>query len=123
MKKIKNHGIGVDIENIDRFNKFKYIGDKSLLMKIFTENELEYCFSKESAAPHLAVRYTGKEAIIKALNSIGKNVKFNEIEIYNNEIGVPMVRIDKFNNLKIYLSLSHCEDKAIAFATVVEIAN
>jgi holo-[acyl-carrier protein] synthase len=114
-------GIGTDIEEIERF-RLTNKGHKTLLAKIFTEEELEYCFSKEPAAPHLAARYTGKEAIIKALNSIsmGKNLELNEIEIYNNEIGVPMVHINKFNNLEIYLSLSHCKDKAIAFVIIVE---
>ena len=116
-------GIGTDIEDIERFRLLTMENHRTLFAKIFTENELEYCFSKESAAPHLAVRYTGKEAILKALNSIGKDIQFNEIEIYNNKIGVPMVRINKFKNLTVYLSLSHCEDKAIAFATVVEITN
>jgi len=114
-------GIGTDIEDIERF-RLTNKDHKTLLAKIFTEKELEYCFSKKPAAPHLAARYTGKEAIIKALNSIsiGKNLQFNEIEIYNNEIGVPIVNINKFKNLEIYLSLSHCKDKAIAFVIIVE---
>lgn len=122
INKIKSFGIGVDIERIDRFRELDYIENSSFLNKIFTKSELDYCFSKGSAAPHLAVRFAGKEAVIKALSSIGKvNLLFNEIEILNNENGVPMVRINNpvLHNLQIYLSLSHCKDKAIAFATVI----
>lgn len=123
MNKIKNFGIGTDIESIDRFRKLDYIINNSFLSKIFTENELEYCFSKKKTASHLAARYVGKEAIVKALSSIGKvNLNYKEIEILNSENGVPRVRINNinFHNLLIYLSLSHCKDKAIAFAIVME---
>lgn len=121
MKRIKNFGIGTDIESIDRFRELDYVENKLFLNKIFTENELKYCFSKETAAHHLAVRYTGKEAIIKALSSMGKTLKFKQIEIHNDENGVPLVRINNFHNLQVYLSLSHCKDKAIAFTTVMEV--
>ena len=92
--------------------------------RIFTQREQEYCFSKKTAAPHLTARYCGKEAIVKALASIGgANVRYTDIEIINKQDGMPVVRVDKegFSDLQIHLSLSHCKDKAIAFAIVVEI--
>jgi len=118
-----NFGIGVDIENVDRFEKFISTGNNSFLNKIFTQSEIEYCFSNGKIAPHLAARYAGKEAIVKALTSIGKTkVDYREIEIANNGNGVPMARInnEEFDNFQIHLSLSHCKDKAIAFAVVME---
>lgn len=124
MKRIKNFGIGTDIESIDRFKKLDVGENDSFFNKIFTKNELDYCFSKEDAPPHLAVRFAGKEAVVKALSSIGKvNLNYEEIEIFNNENGVPIVRINNinFHNLQVYLSLSHCKDKAIAFAVVMEV--
>lgn len=124
MKRIKNFGIGADIESIQRFTKLDYVENNAFLKKIFTKNELEYCFSKGKAASHLAVRYAGKEAVIKALSSIDKiNLSYREIEILNNENGVPIVGINNvcFHNLKVFLSLSHCDDKAIAFAVVIEV--
>jgi holo-[acyl-carrier protein] synthase len=124
MKRIENFGIGADIEGIDRFRELNLVDNKSFLDRVFTKKELDYCFSKQEPAPHLAVRYTGKEAIIKALSSIGKeNLSHKEIEILNNEKGLPLVRLNDrdFNRLQISLSLSHCEDKAIAFAAVKEI--
>lgn len=91
--------------------------------KIFTKNELDYCLSKRAAASHLAARYAGKEAVVKALTCIGRiNVNYKQIEILNDENGVPRVRIDKtgFDDLQIHLSLSHCRDKAIAFTIVTD---
>ncbi len=92
--------------------------------RIFTPREQDYCFSKKTAAPHLAARYCGKEAIVKALVSIGgTNVRYSDIEIINEKDGMPVARVNKegFRDLQIHLSLSHCNDKAIAFAIVMEI--
>jgi holo-[acyl-carrier protein] synthase len=122
-QRIKNFGIGVDIEQIDRFNKLDFIGNNSFLNKIYTDSELEYCFSKKKAAPYLAVRYAGKEAIVKALTSLSQpSLKYNEIEIFNDENGAPKVRFNNVisDDLDACLSLSHCKDRALAFAVVME---
>jgi holo-[acyl-carrier protein] synthase len=119
-----SEGIGVDIENVIRFKKLDRSKNQKFLNKIFTEKELKYCFKKQYPAEHLAVRFAGKEAVIKALNSINKSSPdYKDIEILNNKKGVPMVGINnnKFKDLQIRVSLSHCEDKAIAFAVVVGI--
>lgn len=124
MKWSNNVGIGTDIESIERFEKLDYVHNSSFLNRIFTKNELEYCFSKGRAAPHLAARYAGKESIAKALTSMGKtHVSYKAIEILNNENGVPTVRINNlgFRNLLAYVSLSHCKDKAIAFAVLIDV--
>ena len=123
MQQTENFGIGTDIESIDRFRKLNLNDDNGFLNKVFTKNELDYCFSKKEPASHLSARYAGKEAVIKALSSIGKaNLDYKNVEIFKNEEGVPMVRINDIDGgkIKVYVSLSHCEDKAIAFAIVME---
>jgi len=123
---IKNLRIGVDIENIGRFKKLDRVKDKEFLEKIFTKKELAYCFSKKNSAQHLAVRYSGKEAVIKALSDLankpGKsNPSYRDIEILNGKRGAPSAIINNkhFPDLQVQISLSHCEDKAIAFAVVM----
>ena len=116
-------GIGTDIEDIGRFTSLTLEHDKSLFDKIYTNNELKYCFSKKSAAQHLAARYAGKEAVVKAISSIGfESLSYNQIEIINDINGVPRVKLntDKLNKLQINISLSHCEDKAIAFVIAIK---
>ena len=120
---IKNFAIGTDIESIGRFRKLNRTDDNIFLNRIFTKNELDYCFSGEMHASCLAARYAGKEAIVKALSGMGKsNLDYRTVEIFNNENGVPIATINgpDFRNLQVHLSLSHCEDKAIAFAVVIE---
>lgn len=123
MKGIKDIGVGVDIEDIARFRKLDRGKNSSFLNKIFTREELDYCFSKGEAAPSLTARYAGKEAVVKALSGIGKEIiNYKEIEILSNDIGAPIVKINnrKFRDILINISLSHCNDKAVAFAVTVK---
>ena len=122
---MKNFAVGTDIESIGRFKKIDRIKDRFFLDKIFTEDELGYCFSGQKSASRLTARFSGKEAVIKALSSIGRNnISYKEIEIINDNSGVPRVKVNKanFNNLQIYLSLSHSKDNAIAFAAIMEVS-
>jgi holo-[acyl-carrier protein] synthase len=114
-------GIGVDIETISRFRGLNLEKDASFLYKLFTEKELEYCFSAGNPAEHLAARYAGKEAVIKALGQLDRSVSdYRDIEIVNGKRGVPGAHILKegFAGLNILLSLSHSQEAAIAFVIV-----
>ena len=117
----KEFTIGVDIVSINRFKNLDKIENRSLLNKIFTKNELEYCFSKVKAAPHLAARFAAKEAIIKAVKPLVNNdLNYNEIEGINDKNDSPLINILK-KDLEIYkidVSLSHSDDNAVAFVTL-----
>jgi holo-[acyl-carrier protein] synthase len=116
-------GIGTDIEDVGRFESLTCETNKLLFDKIYTDNELQYCFSKKSPASHLAARYAGKEAVVKAIHSIGfGSLNYNQIEIINDINGVPRVKLNtsKLNSVQISISLSHCEDKAIAFVIAIK---
>ncbi|MFA7657948.1 MAG: holo-ACP synthase [Candidatus Gastranaerophilaceae bacterium] len=106
--------IGVDIEDISRFeNK-----PQEFLDRIYTKNEQEYCLSKPNPASHFAVRFSAKEAVIKALNSMGiSHPRLNKIEVYHDKNRCPQVRLlnDSDKKLAIKVSLSHDKTKAIAF--------
>lgn len=107
--------IGVDIEDIKRFE------DKSqeFLDRIYTKSEQEYCLSKPNPASHFAVRFCAKEAVIKALNSMETaHPRLNQIEIVHNE-RCPKIKLpENFKDLKIDVSLSHDNTKAIAFVVI-----
>ena len=119
-------GVGTDIELIERFKRFCLIKDANFLNKIYTKNELEYCFSKKDPSPHLAARFCAKEAVVKALNNLNlKNqykIYYNEIEIIKTEFDVPEVVLNKENtdHLNFKVSLSHSINNAIAFAVVIK---
>ena len=109
--------IGVDIEDIERFkNK-----SQEFLDRIYTKSEQEYCLSKPNPEKHFAVRFSAKEAVIKALTALNiKHPLLNEIEVYHNENQVPQIKLlNKIDNkLTFEVSLSHDKSKAIAFVMV-----
>lgn len=114
-------GIGVDIEDTRRFSRLSLKRHHAFLQKIFTKKELEYCFARTDHGPHLAARFCAKEAVIKALSSVGViRVPYGEIEIINNRHGVPEVKIARGRrSIVVKLSISHMTDTAIAFAVVM----
>jgi holo-[acyl-carrier protein] synthase len=117
MKNQEIVGIGTDIEDIERFSDLDR--ESRLLNRVFTPSELEYCFSKRNVRQHLAARYAGKEAVVKAISSSGrKKPPYRDIEILNDETGAPRVNLGRsdLQDLVVIISLSHSRDKALAFA-------
>jgi holo-[acyl-carrier protein] synthase len=120
-----NIGIGVDIENIGRFRKHRLADDKYFLNKVFTRREINYCVAKNDPAKHLAARFAGKEAVLKALSSVCHSAinlsDYRKIEIINTENNAPSVKIweNGYNGFSVKISLSHCRDRAIAFVVLI----
>jgi holo-[acyl-carrier protein] synthase len=122
MQELKSFGVGTDIEDIGRFRSLDRRKDAIFLNKIFTEKELNYSFSGAKPHQHLAARYAGKEAIVKALSSSGMHhIDYKKIEIVNDN-GIPKVNLheDDFSNLKVFISLSHSGNRALAFVVINE---
>jgi len=111
--------IGVDCEDVSRFDKI--VNNKNLLKKIFTKKEIDYCMGRANPSQHFAVRFAGKEAVIKAINTAKRKVSINHIEILNNDAGSPVVNLlDGDPGLyDVKLSLSHSKETAIAFVVVI----
>lgn len=115
--------IGIDIENVDRFEKLDRITDKVFLGNIFTKNELRYCFSKKNSAEALAGRFSAKESIAKALSALGvRSLKFTNIEILNDTDGLPKVTVGgkDLSEYHIKVSISHTKEMVVAAAIVAK---
>lgn len=113
--------IGVDIEDISRFQNRTLEDDSNFLKRIFTENELNYCFKNKNSAPHLAARYCAKEATVKALSNLyNELIPYSKIEVLKNENGSVYINIliDELKKYNFSLSISHEKEKAIAFVMV-----
>jgi holo-[acyl-carrier protein] synthase len=111
--------IGIDCVNILHFND-DILSKKNFLRKIFTENEIKYCEKKVKASQHYAVRFAGKEAVVKALSCYGITVSLKQIEILNKKNRCPYVKIidKKLSDLDIKISLSHSKETAMAVAII-----
>ena len=114
-------GLGTDIIEVSRIEKS--IENRRFLEKIFTEKEIALCQNSANASQRYAVRFAGKEAFMKALGTgWQKNIKFSEIEILNDELGKPYIKLygtakkiaeeNKIANM--HISLSHIKEYANA---------
>ena len=102
--------IGTDIVEINRFRKLPFAKNKKFYNKIFTESEILYCIKYKDPYPHFAVRFAGKEAVIK---SIKDKVEMKDIEITHKK-SKPFIKILKKESVNFHISLSHDGEYAIA---------
>ena len=119
MSDFKSLGVGVDIEEIERFKKYD-TKNNTFVLRIFTKDEIEYCFSKKNFASHLAARYCAKEACLKAVCSFGYDaVSYADFEVYHTKNGAPEVRVLNPNlsdKVELKISISHSKTNAICYA-------
>ncbi len=110
-------GVGVDIEDIKRFRRFPVARYESFYQKLFTKQELTYCLRHKDPYPHLAVRFSAKEATCKALGAV---IDFIRLEVCRNTHGTPSMHIFGRRSTKSFLSLSHTREQAIAFVIITK---
>ncbi len=123
-------GTGIDIVKISRIkNLIEKYGER-FLKKIYTEAEIEYCQQKKIYAPSFAARFAAKEAVLKALGTGMRNNSWQDIEVLNDDLGKPEVRLSARTAIQaqelgvrsIFLSISHEKEYSIA-QIVMEGAN
>ncbi len=123
------HGLGVDIVEVKRFKSISK-KNRSFIKRIFSKNEINYCNKKKiNRFNCYSKRFAAKEAFSKALGTgIGGKLSFNEIEINNDKLGKPSIKIRgkslkstykilKRKKFKILLSIS--DESLFAVATVI----
>ncbi len=114
------HYIGIDIIEIARIKKAISRWGAGFLQRVYTEPELKLYHKKPSS---LAVRFAGKEAVIKTLGTQVKGISWQEIEILPDPSGQPFVHLygkaknqaDCLGLANLAISLSHSREYAIAF--------
>lgn len=114
-------GIGVDIVEIERIRaalENPKTGER-FRQRVFTDGEIAYCSRRRRAHESYAARFAAKEATIKVL---GEAVGWREIEIARTN-GPPVIhlhgraraRADALGIVRLFLSLSHSAELAIAY--------
>jgi holo-[acyl-carrier protein] synthase len=115
-------GIGTDIIEVRRVGD-KLARTKRLKEKVFTPREIEYCEARRMSAQHFAVRFSAKEAFLKAMGTgWSGGSKFDEIEVLNDALGKPELfvhgKVKEFCEAHgitgMEVSLSHIKDLAQA---------
>ena len=118
---------GTDIIEIDRIKQsIENLGD-AFLNRVFTENEIKYCESKNNQKyQHYAARFTAKEAVFKAISSNLRDkysITWKDIEVCNNEQGKPYINLYGINQElfeSIDISISHCKKYATANVVILQ---
>ncbi len=109
--------IGADLTEIKRFRGLSK--GSQFVTRVFSEREIDYCYRYSDPAPHLAVTFAGKEAVVKALNA-ETPLGMQMIEVLRDEIGAPQIHLPDSSKLKISLSLSHTSEYAAAVVLIFD---
>lgn len=126
-------GVGIDTVSVSRIEKLILKSEDKFLRKIFTDFEINKAQSKNLAnlrSLFYAKRFAAKEAFSKAIGlGIGRGINFKDIEIDNDKLGKPFIKIlnqkEEFiknhlsvENFVVHLSLSDEADHALAMVTI-----
>jgi len=104
------YGIGCDIVDIHRFEK--YIDNNKRLEKLYTKRELDE-FYKISNHRRKLECFAVKEAMSKALGvGISKDFSFHDVEVKKDEFGKPYI---EFKDFHTHLTISHTDSTVVAF--------
>jgi len=116
-------GCGIDLVKIERIEKIiKKWGD-NFIFRIFTPLEREYCeIKKGNKYQSYAGKFAAKEAFLKALGLGLRGVNWKDIEILNNKLGQPVIKLTgKLKEItfekdidRYFLTISHTKEYAIA---------
>jgi holo-[acyl-carrier-protein] synthase len=115
------YGVGIDLVKIERMKGIVEKWGQRFLNKVFTKEEISYCYDKKDPYLSLAARFAAKEALVKAIGSAGP-VSLTDIEVVNIDTGKPFIKIngklkDFFKEKAIkraHLSLSHEHEYGVA---------
>lgn len=125
-------GIGADIVELRRIEDLLQKFGEKFCARIFTDLENERAKKAENSvnkARYYAKRFAAKEAFSKACGTgIGRGLDFCDIEIDNNSLGKPFIRILNGKDIflkeifacdEIFFHLSLSDEKELAQAFVV----
>lgn len=123
---------GIDIIEVDRIKNSINDNEQAFLNKVFTENEIKYCESKnKNKYQSYAARFAVKEAAFKAISTLVKDkysISWKNIETTNDSTGKPTVQfisltkevekeLEKIESIDV--SISHLETYAVATVNIL----
>ena len=118
------YGIGTDILNIKTIEPSVRNADEPFVQRVYTKKELELINSRSNPLYSYATRFSGKEAVFKAFRAHPDAFRLSDIEILEDENGVPVVFLHgkaealakELGITRIHISLSYDTDYAQSFA-------
>ncbi len=110
-------GVGIDSVELARIERV-WRRFPQFVERVLTPAERAYCLAKASPVPHIAGRWSAKEAIAKA---VGRPLRWQEVEILPNEHGAPQVSVSGTSAQvvaqgRLLVSITHTHSQAQAIA-------
>ena len=110
---------GVDIIEIPRIRRVYERYGRRFLRRIYTSGEIKYCRGRP---PQLASRFAAKEAVMKALGTGVRGIRWKDVEIVRIGGRAPTIelhgtalrRADRIGILSLAVSLTHSKEYAVA---------
>ncbi len=96
------YGIGIDIIENERIKAAHLRWGQNFLHRIYTDDELSYCFTKANPVDSLSGRFAAKEAFIKAAST--SNAAYKDIEVTMDGLGKPSLRLH--NRAKEFIAVN-----------------
>ena len=111
---------GVDIIEVSRVGGVVARYGDRFVRRIYTEGEIAY---SRGRAPQLAARFAAKEAVMKALGTGIRGVRWRDIEVVRRRgrapsiklHGTALARAERMGIDNLALAISHSESYAVAF--------
>jgi holo-[acyl-carrier protein] synthase len=118
-------GIGTDIIEIRRIEEAVRRNER-FLKKCFTEQEQKLFQERKNSFNTIAATFAAKEAVAKAFGTGFRNFGLRDIEVLRDDMGKPYVLTygnakklaEELKVSKIFITLSHCREYAVAYAIV-----
>ncbi|MDR1907166.1 MAG: holo-ACP synthase [Puniceicoccales bacterium] len=120
--------IGHDIVEIARIQSTYPKYGNRFLQKIYTPNEIKYCFSKKNPFPSLASCFAAKEAVSKVFRcGIGPQFHWKSAEVNHQASGCPIIILDQlgqnllqqFHGSEVLITLTNTQSLASAVALLI----
>jgi holo-[acyl-carrier protein] synthase len=118
-------GHGIDVTDIDTFDRLLADRDGDFLIRCFTETEIRSAGNLANSTEHFAGKFAAKEAVAKALGTgFDGSIAPSDIEVTNSGRGNPTVTLHgeaakfaaQLHISKWCISISHSRTVAIASA-------
>lgn len=121
-------GIGTDIVECVRIARMIEKHGETFLTRVYTAQEIAYCAGRKAATQHYAGRWAAKEAALKALGTgWAHGIQWTDVEVINQLGGKPVIDLHgearvigaRQGILDMLISISHCRNYAVAYATAI----
>ena len=115
-------GCGIDIVDIERFQRTVDRQGGPFLRRVFTPLELSRAAKRRDRMAHLAAHFAAKEAVVKAIAQLdpAHPLVVSQIEVRNDAMGRPSATLLRSAcRAAIHISLSHERQVAVACAVAL----